>query len=336
MTDPLGHATVSLGLSSVAGPAVDVVTDLVAGARAAEDAGFDGVTLSEHHDGFAGYVPDPLSMTGVLRDRLERAWACAGPAILPLRNPVLVAEQLAWAEAVHPGRVAAAFVPGYQRRDFDLVGASFDERHRTHWSHLARLVVEVGPAGSTRVGDLAGDPAVGDLSPGGVSLLTGATGPLAVRRAAALGVGLLLPSLRPATDVRALVEEYRTHGGSGPVVLIRRVRVGSGSGDGGRLLGDWRSRADDAPWLDLSEAAVVAGGPEQLAEGLVSQVQESGCTALNLRIEADGDVEGAGAFREHLELLGARVLPAVREALGARSAVLERDRRAISSNKSHS
>ncbi|WP_148573836.1 LLM class flavin-dependent oxidoreductase [Nocardioides caldifontis] len=309
---PLGHGSVSLGLSAVGEVGADVVRRLVVDARTAVETGFDGVTLSEHHRGFPGYVPDPLSAASLLLERLPTGWACAAPAILPLRHPVLAAEQLAWAAAAHPGRVAAAFVPGYQEDDFALLGEEFTARRARHWERLEQLVGLVGP--EHRRGALAGDPAVVGLPGDGVPLLTGAAGPVAVRRAARLGVGVLLPSLRPPQEVRQLAERYADEGGQAPVVLIRRLHVGTGSPGSEVNRARWRSRAGSADWLDLSDAAVATGEPGRVAELLAEAVRSSGCTALNLRLECYADAPDQVSAQ--LEALGEHVLPEVRAALG--------------------
>jgi len=39
------------------------------------DAGFDGVMTSEHHGGFAGYIPNPLQMTTFILEDNQAGWA---------------------------------------------------------------------------------------------------------------------------------------------------------------------------------------------------------------------------------------------------------------------
>jgi alkanesulfonate monooxygenase SsuD/methylene tetrahydromethanopterin reductase-like flavin-dependent oxidoreductase (luciferase family) len=310
---PLSSGSVSLGLSAVGETAQQIVGRLVADASLAVEGGFDGVTLSEHHAGFPGYVPSPLALADVLRERMPRGWACAAPAILPLRNPVLLAEELAWSEAVHPGRVGAAFVPGYQESDFMLVGADFEARHRAHWSHLRRLVDGLGGR-HPDAGGLADDPAVRGLPPGGLPILTGAAGPIAARRAAELGVGMLIPSLRPASEVRDLIDLYASQGGVGPTVLIRRVHVGGRSTGSDVNVERWRSRSGSAQWLDLSDEALATGEPEAVLDTLVGQVRRSGCSALNLRLECYADAPTH--VSSQIASLAEHVLPQLRAQLG--------------------
>jgi alkanesulfonate monooxygenase SsuD/methylene tetrahydromethanopterin reductase-like flavin-dependent oxidoreductase (luciferase family) len=309
---PFAAQSISLGLSAVGETGSEVISRLVQDGQAAFDAGFDGVTISEHHAGFPGYVPLPMQLAGVVRERTNGGWACAGPAVIPLRNPALVAEQLAWAAAAHPGQVGAGFVPGYQEKDFTALGYDFEARHRMHWQNLERLMLELGRGDGAA---LAQDQAIRALTPGEVSIVTGAAGPIAVRRAARLGIGILVPSLRPADEVRELIDRFRDEGGTGEAVLIRRVHVG-GAATGSQVnMERWRGRAtENAGWLSLSDDAVSAGDAGHVAELLASQLERSGATAVNVRIEAYADApEQVG---EQIDIVGREVLPAVRAALG--------------------
>lgn len=308
---PFAAGSISLGLSAVGETGGAIIARLVEDASNAVGAGFDGVTLSEHHAGFPGYVPQPMQLASMLRERMSEGWACAGPSVTPLRNPAQVAEELAWAAAAHPGRVGAAFVPGYQEQDFTALGYDFDARHRSHWLHLERLMTELARSEGAQ---LSQDPALRALEAGEISVLTGAAGPIAVRRAARLGVGLLIPSLRPPDEVRGLIDLFHDEGGAGEAVLIRRVHVGD-SATGSQVNVDrWRTRADSASWLDLSDDAVSVGDADRVAELLVSQLERSGATAVNVRVEAYADAPEL--VSEQIETVGRDVLPKVRAALG--------------------
>jgi hypothetical protein len=55
----------------------------------------------------------PLLATAWGLSSTEQVWAGPSPCLLALRNPALVAEELAWTAARFPGRVGAALAPGY-------------------------------------------------------------------------------------------------------------------------------------------------------------------------------------------------------------------------------
>jgi alkanesulfonate monooxygenase SsuD/methylene tetrahydromethanopterin reductase-like flavin-dependent oxidoreductase (luciferase family) len=307
---PFTDGSVSVGLSAIGKTAAEIVTRLVADANIAVASGFDGVTLSEHHGGFPHYVSSPLTVAAGLLGRMPRGWAAAAPAILPLRAPEPIAEDLAWTAALHPGRVAAGFVAGYQERDFQLLDGDFANRRAVFWSGIERIASALA-AGS----HLAEDPAVAAAF--GLPLLAGVGGPVGARRAASFGGGMLITSLQSVADVRALVDIYRDAGGTGPTVLIRRVHIGAGSTGGlTASLANWRSQADPAAdWLAAAgaETSLIVGEADVVASQLSETLVQSGCGALNLRIESY--TARPDLVADQLEVLGSSVLPAVRSVL---------------------
>ena len=113
--------------------------DLVQAARAAEQAGFDSVWAGEHL-----VLPDPqvppspmAPQDPVLDSLLALTWAAAhtatirlatGIVILPQRNPVLLAKQVATLDVLSGGRVTLGVGAGYLEPEFRAVGANFAER----------------------------------------------------------------------------------------------------------------------------------------------------------------------------------------------------------------
>src|ERR1700683_4317498 len=91
------------------------------------DAGFDGVMTSEHHGGFAGYMPNPLQAAGWLLDAMPVGWAAPCPLLLPLRPPALVAEEVAWRAARYPSRVGVGVAAGSLVDDFEIMGLTKDD-----------------------------------------------------------------------------------------------------------------------------------------------------------------------------------------------------------------
>jgi alkanesulfonate monooxygenase SsuD/methylene tetrahydromethanopterin reductase-like flavin-dependent oxidoreductase (luciferase family) len=78
----------------------------------AEALGFDWVSVSEHH--YAPYMmtPNPIIMAAALTQRVKRAKiALLGP-LLPLSNPVRLAEEIAMLDCLSGGRVVVLFLRG--------------------------------------------------------------------------------------------------------------------------------------------------------------------------------------------------------------------------------
>ncbi len=129
------------------------IAELRVQAALAVDHGFDGVMTSEHHAGFAGYMPNPLQVAGFLLDAMPRGWAAPCPLLLTLRPVALVAEEIAWLAARHPGRVGIGVAAGALAVDFDVMELDMDglaQRFADRLETLAALVrgVVSGPLAS--------------------------------------------------------------------------------------------------------------------------------------------------------------------------------------------
>src|SRR6478736_5735490 len=123
--------------------AVGVVDELRTQAALAVAHGFDGVMTSEHHGGFAGYLPNPLQTAGFALDAMDRGWAAPCPLLLPLRPTALVIEETAWLAARHPGRVGLGVAAGALPIDFEIMDTAMDgltARFTTALERVARVL----------------------------------------------------------------------------------------------------------------------------------------------------------------------------------------------------
>jgi alkanesulfonate monooxygenase SsuD/methylene tetrahydromethanopterin reductase-like flavin-dependent oxidoreductase (luciferase family) len=308
---PLGSGSVALGMHLAEGDPARAADSLRHQAQAAERAGFDGVALSEHHGGFPGYLPVPAIMIGTLLAATEAIWGAPCPTVLPLRRPELVVEDLAWLNAAFPGRVGAAFVAGYHARDFELVGADFDRRRSTFADMLPHVTRALRGEASGLLGQ---DPAVAALSDGPVNVLLGVGGPKGAALAASVGAGLLMTSLDNPTTARRTVETYESAGGTGARVLIRRAWLGRAPSFESQMAA-YRAADSGAILPAVAPDAVVASGsPDEVLTRLVRDCRDLGATALNVRIFAADEDEGA--HLEQIAAFGADVVPGLRHALG--------------------
>ena len=108
-------------------PAPAIVEELRAQAALAVEHGFDGVMTSEHHGGFAGYLPNPLQTAAFALDAMPTGWAAPCPLLLPLRPTALVIEEVAWLAARHPGRVGLGVAAGALPVDFEIMDTTMDD-----------------------------------------------------------------------------------------------------------------------------------------------------------------------------------------------------------------
>ena len=154
-------------------PADGIVRELCAQAGLAFDSGFDGVMTSEHHGGFAGYMAQPLQMASFMLEEHATGWAAAAPLLLPLRSTALVAEEVAWLQARHPGRVGLGVAAGALPLDFETAGVGQSEAVDRFKAELPRLVAMLR---GEELGDLDGRS--------GAARLPAGSGPGAQRRGA--------------------------------------------------------------------------------------------------------------------------------------------------------
>ena len=104
----------------------EIVSVLREQGRRAAECGFDGVMVSEHHGGFAGYLPNPIQACSFLLDAMASGWAAPCPLLLPLRPAALVIEEIAWLAARFPGRVGVGLASGSLEQDFTVMGLTKD------------------------------------------------------------------------------------------------------------------------------------------------------------------------------------------------------------------
>ena len=81
----------------------------------AERNGFMAATLSEHHGTDDGYLPAPLPFVAILA-RTNQIAVTVAAVILPLHDPVRIAEECAVIDNVAPGRLALVVANGYRAR----------------------------------------------------------------------------------------------------------------------------------------------------------------------------------------------------------------------------
>ncbi len=313
--NPAPFAAGSVSFRSYPHDELDAVTKIDEVCRQsalAVEHGFDGVMTSEHHAGFAGYLPNPLQAASFVLAATERGWAAPCPLLLTLRPPALVAEEIAWLAARYPGRVGLGVAAGALAVDFEVMGLAADDLGPRFTRALDELVALV----HGRVqGPLAADAAIARCATNPIPLLSAASSPGAARRAARVGAGLLFDSLTTPQRCRELSDAYRAAGGDGPVVLIRRAWLGEPpTADVDRQVGVYRGYASSGAtshW-GANEMATSRDAAE-VAERLSEAARDSGANALNLRCHVPG--VGVEAAREQIVALGETVVPMLRRSL---------------------
>jgi len=297
--------------------AVEIVDQLCEQACIGTDAGlaefgFDGVMTSEHHGGFAGYLPNPLQVTGFQLAAMERGWAAACPVLLPLRPVAMLAEEVAWLDARFPGRVGIGVGSGSLALDFEAMEIDQSRAVDTFKRDLPRLASMLRGAD---LGVLAGDRALSALVDSPIPVLSTAMSRAAVERAARCGTGILFDGGSNPDRVRSLCDAYLAAGGTGARALIRRVWLGEPPAAAFEAQFDVYQSYSPAEALShwLGNGWICGDDPSALADELVGAVRTTNASCLNLRIHAVG-IEPLAA-REQIAALATEVVPMVKRTL---------------------
>ncbi|TCC44625.1 LLM class flavin-dependent oxidoreductase [Kribbella capetownensis] len=276
----------------------------------ADRLGFVGAWLSEHHLAADGVLPSPLVMAGLLAGRTTRIRIGTNVLVLPLHHPLRVAEDAAVLDLVSGGRFVLGVGQGYAEREFAAFGA--DRRRRG-----ALLEEGVETIRRAWAGELAVTPRPGHRIP---IYAAGVTAP-GLRRAARVGDGVIIYCATPADLIarRELLDEVVDQ--PPPLICTGIMHVDEDAD---------RAWADASPGIAYLEGEIASyggteppalrredyliGTPEDVAERLIELHAATRFVQFAhwLRLPT---MSHEAALRS-LELVAARVIPAVRAGAG--------------------
>jgi alkanesulfonate monooxygenase SsuD/methylene tetrahydromethanopterin reductase-like flavin-dependent oxidoreductase (luciferase family) len=181
-----------------------------------DQAGFFGVNLEEHHGAANGWSPTPLLNAGMILARTERISVTVSALLLPLHDPIRVAEDIAVLDLVSGGRLITVAGIGYRPEEYHLLGKDWEHRGALMDDGLATLLAAwTGEPFEYRGQVVQVTPR--PLSDPHPTVLVGGSSKVAARRAARLGLPMFLPKALP--ELKAYYKEQcAAHGTSGFVV----------------------------------------------------------------------------------------------------------------------
>ena len=183
--------------------ATDIYRAAVEMAVAVDGRGVDVVGLSEHHNTDDGYLPSPLMMAAAIAAQTRQVRVSLGALLVPLHDPLRLAEDIAVLDNLAPGRLTLICGIGYRESEYAALGVDWKRRGAILEEHLRLMQrawqgepfdhrgtqVQVLPRPATRPHPLVG---------------VGGGSPIAARRAARLHLPFF-----PAIDDPELVSAYR-------------------------------------------------------------------------------------------------------------------------------
>ena len=168
----------------------------------ADKKAFDMLVLSEHHASDDGFLPSPLVFAGAVAGRTKRIPMNVAALLIPLHDPIRLAEDIAVLDLASNGRVSIVAGLGYRPVEYELLGKD--------WKRRGKLMDECL---ETMLTAWTGEPFEHNgitvrVTPKPVSqphpmMLIGGSGPAAAKRAARFGFGFF-----PPVGDQALVDLY--------------------------------------------------------------------------------------------------------------------------------
>jgi alkanesulfonate monooxygenase SsuD/methylene tetrahydromethanopterin reductase-like flavin-dependent oxidoreductase (luciferase family) len=302
-------------------------------ARACEQAGFDWVVLGERRHHEPGYH-EVLSTATWIAARTERIGIATAGIILPLYQPVPLAEFLAHVDVLSGGRLTPGFVLGYREEEFASVEVDRSERLGRFEENLSIVKGlwqdgEVSFAGKYHRLDHALISPVPAQRPR-PRIWNGGRVPAAIRRTAAECDGWTTSFNEDLDDLIPAIELYRAQPPSAEslgrdVIMLREGFCAPTTQQARATLEaplrslyasytGWKKGSIDVghyenfDWETVRRRAVV-GSPAEVVEG-IGRYQETGSDALVFRVQPP-ELPHADAMR-CIERLATDVLPQVR------------------------
>jgi alkanesulfonate monooxygenase SsuD/methylene tetrahydromethanopterin reductase-like flavin-dependent oxidoreductase (luciferase family) len=146
--------------------------------------------LCEHHTSDDGYLPSPLILASAMAARTTTLSITVAVVLLPLYDPVRLAEEMAVLDIISKGRISYIAAIGYRPVEYDMYGVDFHRRGRIGEEKLEVLLqAKTGEPFEHDGRRIHVTPA--PLTPGGPMVMWGGGSAAAARRAGRFGIGFL-------------------------------------------------------------------------------------------------------------------------------------------------
>lgn len=194
----------------------------------AEQLGFDSFWLPESHFTAAAAIPSPLMLLACVAARTTKLRLGSTSYLLPIRNPILAAEEVAVLDRLSNGRVILGMGRGYQDAMFKPFNIPINEKRTRFKENLAKMISawQGEPIDQHDGQDIL-------LSPLPVQkpyppLWVAAFGPLAIKQAGSLGLPYIASPIEGLTSLKENYDQHRRHvadAGHEPVPLVPVMRT---------------------------------------------------------------------------------------------------------------
>ncbi len=259
--------------------------ELIAYGVRMEELGFESIWAWDHimHGVEPSFpIHEAMLMLTAIAARTSRIRVGTGALVLPMRNPVMAAKQLATLDHISGGRLIVGATVGWYKREFDSLGVDFHQRGRLMEQSLEiidRLWREPKVEASLAPHHLRGavfhpKPVQQPRPP---ILIAGYADPV-LKRSATKGDGWMISSYTPQafTQGWAKVQAYAREAGRDPATLTSANHLPICIGPRAEVADDMRAWLRDewdyASWSEDSMAAAIIGSAEECAAQIRAHV----------------------------------------------------------------
>jgi alkanesulfonate monooxygenase SsuD/methylene tetrahydromethanopterin reductase-like flavin-dependent oxidoreductase (luciferase family) len=169
-------------------------------AQWADDKGCVSIGVSEHHAAEDGYMASPLVLATAMAAVTRKVPIVVGAALLPMYDPVRLAEDMIMLDHISRGRVMFILGIGYRPIEYELYGLDYSQRGAIADAKLTQLLAVFRQASEART-----MPRVtpSSFTPGRPNINWGGATKAAARRAGRNGLGFFAQ-----TNTPGLAEAY--------------------------------------------------------------------------------------------------------------------------------
>ncbi|MGB0112062.1 MAG: LLM class F420-dependent oxidoreductase [Ilumatobacteraceae bacterium] len=254
-------------------------------ATAAEAGGFESIWTVEHVVVPSGYeskypydpsgkmaggaeefdLPDPLIWLTWVAAHTSTIKLATGILIVPQRNPVVLAKELATLDSLSGGRMVLGIGAGWLAEEFAALGVSFDDRGKRLDEYIAVMRALWGGGKTTFSGDFFDfENCISRPTPtnGTIPVVVGGHTKVAARRAGRLGDGFFPGSagMDEIAELTAIVRQTAEDNGRDPDAI--EIIAGAGAPPGPKL----DDRIEQLAAIGVTQAIVPTFPPDSLAE----------------------------------------------------------------------
>jgi alkanesulfonate monooxygenase SsuD/methylene tetrahydromethanopterin reductase-like flavin-dependent oxidoreductase (luciferase family) len=162
----------------------------------------DVVGLSEHHDTTDGFLSAPLQLAGMMAARTNRVRISVSALLVPLHDPLRLAEDIALVDIIAAGRFSATCGLGYRENEYACFGVDWSHRGEVFDTKLD-ILVRALKGEAIHYNGISTHLNPPPVSPVHLLLNIGGNSKPAARRAARLGLFFC-----PALDAPELEQTY--------------------------------------------------------------------------------------------------------------------------------